>query len=147
MQQEHLQKHLELQQNNQQAPTEQPGAPTEQPGAPTENATGAPTETPAAPTEQPAAPTENATAAPSSTGEQTSSSSPTATPSATSAGQPSSNCNPNSATVRRGSTGQEVQNLQNILLKLGYNIGATTLMVTLDLQLKLQLNNSNKLTD
>ena len=29
-------------------------------------------------------------------------------------------------TVRRGSTGQEVQDLQNILIKLGYNIGATT---------------------
>src|SRR6478672_728959 len=37
-----------------------------------------------------------------------------------------SNCDPNAATVRRGSTGQEVQNLQNILLQLGYNIGGPT---------------------
>jgi Putative peptidoglycan binding domain len=104
------------------APTEQPAAPTETP-TPTENATGA------APTEQPAAPTENGTASstPSAaTGEQPSSLSPT--PSATSAAQPQqqSNCNPNAATVRRDSTGQEVQDLQNILLQLGNNIGSTT---------------------
>ena len=58
-----------------------------------------------------------------------------------------SNCNPNAVTIRVGSTGQDVQNLQNILLKLGYDIGGLQLMVTLDQQLNLQLNNSNNVVD
>ena len=95
------------------------------PPAPTENATETPTEQPAAPTEQPAAPTEQP-AAP--TEQPAAAPTETPTPSATSTAQPQqqSNCNPNAATVRRGSTGQEVQNLQNILLQLGYNIGGPT---------------------
>ena len=37
-----------------------------------------------------------------------------------------SNCNPSAATVRLHSSGQGVRDLQNILLKLGYDIGAST---------------------
>ena len=36
---------------------------------------------------------------------------------------PASTCNPASATLRRGSQGAEVTNLQNILLQLGYSVG------------------------
>ena len=38
---------------------------------------------------------------------------------------PASTCNPASATLRRGSQGSEVTNLQNILLQLGYSVGST----------------------
>ena len=40
--------------------------------------------------------------------------------------QPQIVCNPNGAELRLNSQGQEVRNLQNVLLKLGYNIGSTT---------------------